>query len=379
MSEADASTSPWHRDHPYPAVLRAQRRLTGPTSQKDVRHIEIDIGDSGLRWQPGDTLGVWIRNDPELVAELLGLAGLEAIDKVELDGKLFSLGTLLTEVLEVTQAHPGFIKHYAEATAHPELQALASDPKALRAYLENRQIVDVLKTFPGTLSPSSFIACFRHLMPRQYSIASSARVDARSIHLTVGQVLYQQDDSLRKGAGSVYLGYRVQVGQQVPVFTISNPNFRLPEDDSAPVIMIGPGTGIAPFRAFLQERAARGATGPNWLLFGNPHRADDYLYSDELEAWQHSGLLTRLDLAFSRDQPEKRYVQHCLREQAAELFAWLQRGASLYVCGDAKRMAEDVQKTLLDIIAEQAGLDAAAARQYLVQLRQQKRYQRDVY
>jgi sulfite reductase (NADPH) flavoprotein alpha-component len=195
----------------------------------------------------------------------------------------------------------------------------------------------------------------------------------------VGQVLYRQDEELRKGAGSVYLGYRVRVGEQIPVFTVPNPNFRLPADATAPVIMIGPGTGIAPFRAFLQERAASGASGPNWLLFGNPRRASDYLYESELEAWRQSGVLARLDLAFSRDQADKRYVQHCLQEQAAEVFRWLENGASLYVCGDARRMAEDVQNTLLDIVAQQGGMDASAARQYLVQLRQQKRYQRDVY
>lgn len=379
MSESNSSSPQWHRDHPFRAVLKAQRRLTGVDSDKDVRHIEIDLGDSGMQWQPGDTLGVWIHNDPELVAELLALAGLSGDDKVELDGKLFSLTTLLSEALEITQAHPGFIKHYAEATGLPALQALAADAKALRTYLDNRQVVDVLKHFPGVISPATFISCFRHLMPRQYSIASSARVDARTLHLTVGQVLYQQDEELRKGAGSVYLGSRVRVGEQIPVFTVPNPNFRLPENDAAPVIMIGPGTGIAPFRAFLQERAARGARGPNWLFFGNPHRASDYLYQSELEAWRRSGVLARLDLAFSRDQADKRYVQHCLQEQAAEVFRWLENGASLYVCGDARRMAEDVQKTLLDLVAQQGGMDANAARQYLVQLRQQKRYQRDVY
>lgn len=369
----------WHRDHPYPAVLKSQRRLTAASSTKDVRHVEIDLGDSGMCWEPGDTLGVWIRNDPDLVASILLLAGLSADDKVELDGKLFSLETLLTEVLEITQAHPGFIKHYAAAVPDPGLQALAADPKALRSYLENRQIVDVLKQFPGRIAAPQFITCFRHLMPRQYSIASSAQLDPRCLHLTVGQVLYRQEDELRQGAGSVYLGRRIQTGQRLPVFTIANPNFRLPEDDHRPIIMIGPGTGIAPFRAFLQERAARGASGANWLLSGNPQRATDYLYADELAAWQVSGLLTRLDLAFSRDQPEKRYVQHCLLEQSAEVFRWLQDGASLYVCGDARHMAEDVQKALLELIAREGSLDPAAARQYLVQLRQQKRYQRDVY
>jgi sulfite reductase (NADPH) flavoprotein alpha-component len=379
MSEQTSSPQLWHRDHPYRAVLKSQRCLTGAGSDKDVRHIEIDLGDSGMQWQPGDTLGVWIHNDPELVAELLALAGLSGDDKIELDGKLFSLTTLLSEVLEITQANPGFIKHYAEATGHPGLQALAADAKALRSYLDKRQVVDVLKQFPGDISAAAFITCFRHLMPRQYSIASSARVDARTLHLTVGQVLYRQDEELRKGAGSVYLGYRVRVGEQIPVFTVPNPNFRLPADATAPVIMIGPGTGIAPFRAFLQERAASGASGPNWLLFGNPRRASDYLYESELEAWRQSGVLARLDLAFSRDQADKRYVQHCLQEQAAEVFRWLENGASLYVCGDARRMAEDVQNTLLDIVAQQGGMDASAARQYLVQLRQQKRYQRDVY
>lgn len=379
MPESNAQLPRWHRDHPYMAVLKAQRRLTAPDSSKDVRHIEIDLGDSGIQYQPGDTLGVWIRNDPELVNELLSLTGLQPEDKVELDGKLFSLRAMLTEVLEITQTHPGFIKHYAEAIKHPGLVSLNADTKALRAYLEKRQIVDVLKQFPGPISPAEFIACLRHLMPRQYSIASSQRQHPRSIQLTVNQVVYHQDTDLRKGSGSVYLGSRVELGQQIPVFTVPNPNFRLPEDDSTPVIMIGPGTGIAPFRAFLQERESRAAKGKNWLLFGNPHRASDFLYQDELEAWLANGVLNKLDLAFSRDQADKRYVQHCLLDQAAEVFAWLEQGACLYVCGDARHMAEDVQKALLQLISGQGKLDAAAARQYLVQLRQHKRYLRDVY
>jgi sulfite reductase (NADPH) flavoprotein alpha-component len=369
----------WHRDHPYLAKLQAQHRLTASSSTKDVRHIEIDLGDSGIRYQPGDTLGVWIRNDPDLVNEILSLSGLEPEDKVALDDKLISLRTLLTEVLEITQAYPGFIKHYAAAIEEQSLLAVANDSKQLRAFLENRQIVDVLKQFPGKISASAFIACFRHMMPRQYSIASSQHQHPASTHLVVNQVLYQQAAALRKGAGSVFLGSRVNIGQHIPVFIVDNPNFRLPADPSAPVIMIGPGTGIAPFRAFLQERESIGASGRNWLLTGNPRRATDYLFSNELEAWLSSGLLSRLDLAFSRDQADKRYVQHCLLAQAREVFAWLQEGASIYVCGDARHMAEDVQKSLLQLIAEQGRMDSSAARQYLVQLRQQKRYLRDVY
>jgi len=369
----------WHRDHPYLAKLQAQHHLTASSSTKDVRHIEIDLGDSGICYQPGDTLGVWIRNDPALVDELLRLCGHEPDDKVALDDKLISLSTLLTEVLEITQAYPGFIKHYAAAIDERSLLDVANDSKQLRAFLENRQIVDVLKQFPGKISASDFIACFRHMMPRQYSIASSQRRHPRSTHLVVNQVLYQQAEALRKGAGSVFLGSRVDIGQHLPVFVVDNPNFRLPADPATPVIMIGPGTGIAPFRAFLQERESIGAPGRNWLLTGNPRRATDYLFSNELDTWLSSGLLTRLDLAFSRDQVEKRYVQHCLLEQASEVFAWLQDGASLYVCGDARHMAEDVQKALLQLIADQGRMDSIAARQYLVQLRQQKRYLRDVY
>jgi sulfite reductase (NADPH) flavoprotein alpha-component len=224
-----------------------------------------------------------------------------------------------------------------------------------------------------------FIGCFRQMLPRQYSIASSQTQCPDSVELTVGQLVYRQDDALRKGAGSVYLGYRVAVGDTIPVFVVANPNFRLPADPTTPIIMIGPGTGIAPFRAFLQERESSTAPGRNWLLFGNPHRQMDFLYQEELERWQAGGLLNRLDLAFSRDQQDKRYVQHCLLEQGAEVFRWLEAGASVYVCGDARHMAEDVQKALLQLIAEQGKLDAPGARQYLVGLRQNKRYLRDVY
>lgn len=371
--------SPWNRDQPYHATLKTQRSLTGQGSEKDVRHIEIDLGDSGIRYEPGDTLGVWIRNDPELVDELLGCLGLAATEPVDVEGKVAPLRDALAADMEITQVHPGFLKRYAEASGNAALNELCANPKTLRTYLDRRQIIDVLRQYPGNIDAQAFISCLRRLTPRQYSIASSQHQRPHSIELCVGQVLYEQDDALRKGAGSVYLGYRVHVGDSLPVFVVPNPNFRLPADPDAPVIMIGPGTGIAPFRAFLQERESTGARGHNWLLSGNPHRTTDYMYGEELEAWRANGLLTRLDLAFSRDQAEKRYVQHCLLDQSAEVFAWLEQGASLYVCGDARRMAEDVQQALLRIIATESGLDDAGARQYLVRLRQQKRYQRDVY
>jgi sulfite reductase (NADPH) flavoprotein alpha-component len=256
---------------------------------------------------------------------------------------------------------------------------IVSDPKALRAYLDQRQIVDVLKQNPARITAEQLLACLRHMTPRQYSIASSPLVDPARMALTVNMVRYQQEDETRIGAASGFLGWRVHEGDRVPVFVVSNPNFRLPADPATPVIMIGPGTGIAPFRAFLQQRAAQKAPGGNWLFFGNPRRSADFLYERELGAYLADGTLQRLDLAFSRDQEQKVYVQQRMLEQAPQLFDWLQRGAYLYVCGDARHMAEDVQQALLALIAQQGNMDTTAARQYLVKMRQDKRYQRDVY
>lgn len=369
----------WNREHPYLARLLHQQRLTSASSAKDVRHIEIDLGDSGLCYEPGDTLGVWVRNDPALAAAVLAACGLSPALTVSVDARQQTLEAALLHKFELTQAHPGFIKHYAEATGLPALQQLATDSKALRAYLDQRQIVDVLKQFPAQLTATQLLGCLRRLTPRQYSIASSPLVAPHCVALTVNMVRYQQEAETRLGAASGFLGWRVHEGDRVPVFIASNPNFRLPTDPATRVIMIGPGTGIAPFRAFLQQRAAQKASGPNWLFFGNPHRNTDFLYERELAGHLGDGTLHRLDLAFSRDQDTKDYVQQRLLEQAGLLFDWLQRGAYLYVCGDARHMAEDVQKALLQIIAEQGRMDATAARGYLVKLRQDKRYQRDVY
>lgn len=378
-SNSLSNTSEWNREHPWPATLLSQRRLTGEQSTKDVRHIEIDLGASDLAYQPGDTLGIWIRNDPALVSEILELNALAPDQQVQVETRALTLQDALLGSFELTQAHPGFIKHYAEYCAASELVQLAADSRALRAYLEQRQIVDILRQFPARLSATQLLSCLRHLNPRQYSIASSPLVQPRQVGLTVNMVRYQKDAEMRTGAASSFLGWHVHEGDKVPVFVVPNPNFRLPADPATPVIMIGPGTGIAPFRAFLQQRAVAGASGDNWLFFGNPLRGSDFLYQQELEAWLANGVLARLDLAFSRDQSHKVYVQQRMLEQAATLFAWLERGAHLYVCGDAKHMAEDVQKALLQIVAEQGGIDSASARAYLVKLRQDKRYQRDVY
>jgi sulfite reductase (NADPH) flavoprotein alpha-component len=407
------------RDRPYRATLFNQRPLTSPQSSKDVRHVLIDLGDSGISYEPGDCLGIWIDNDPGLAAEICALCHLSPEEEVIVDAHPMSLDTALREQFELTQLHPGFIKHYVELCQNPALHELTDNTQALRKYIEHRQVAEVLHQFPCTLTAQQLLSCLRRLTPRQYSISSSQRWNethaaALAIHgeisqgeqpatsassaaehiapssvantagknlvaLTVRMVRYQDGDQERKGAGSSFLGWRLQPGNQLSVYVIPNPNFRLPQAADKPVIMIGPGTGIAPFRAFLQERAATGATGKNWLFFGNASRQHDFLYQTELNGWLQTGVLTRLDTAFSRDQEERIHVQHRMLAEAAALYEWLQQGAHLYVCGDARHMAEDVQKTLLLIIEQQGGVDAATARQMLVKMRQEKRYQRDVY
>jgi sulfite reductase (NADPH) flavoprotein alpha-component len=370
----------WNREHPYLAAIAQQRVLTSADAVREVRHIELDLGDSDLRYEPGDTVSVLIENDPALVAEILAACGIAGSAAAALQPQLLSQ-------FEITQVHPGFIKHYSALCQCPTLTALQADSKALRSFLEHRQIIEVLREFPSQLSGEQLVSCLRQLQPRQYSIASSQRQTPKIVALTVGVLRFSANGQARAGAGSSYLTERAMLRgilrgappRRVPIYFVNNPNFRLPSDPSTPIIMIGPGTGIAPFRAFLQERAATGAKGANWLFCGNRSRAQDFLYADELLAYQQSGLLTRLELAFSRDQPEKIYVQHLLQQHAADVLAWLQAGAYVYVCGDAKHMAEDVQNALLAIIAEQGKLEPSAARQYLVKLRQEKRYQRDVY
>lgn len=370
LSSSITSDPIWRKDNPYPAQLLRKDLLTSVDAVKQVLHIELDLGDSGLRYQPGDSVSLRILNDPQLVQEVLHLCALAGDD---------ALAHALCCEYELTQVHPGFLKHYAAVCPNEQLKALQADPQALRVFLEHRQIVDVLREFPCRLQAEQLLGCLRRLQERQYSIASSQRRHASSVALTVGLLQFIHDGRQRSGAGSSYLANRLVVGSTVLMHIVSNANFRLPADLSTPVIMIGPGTGIAPFRAFLQEREAQSAPGKNWLFTGNRRKAEDFLYGSELEAWLRSGLLTRLDTAFSRDNAEKMYVQHLLQRHGGDVFAWLEAGAHVYVCGDAKHMAEDVQKTLLEIIERRGKLSADASRQYLVKLRQQRRYQRDVY
>ncbi|MBL9217959.1 MAG: sulfite reductase subunit alpha [Opitutaceae bacterium] len=380
----------YHKDHPFPARLVENRLLNKPGSHKETCHVAVDITGSGLTYKPGDSLGVFPTNRPGEVAELLqrlGASGDEPVSPIML--KLpapIPLREALTSRLALAKPTRKIVETLAaKATDEAEKTKLAAllAPEAkdqLAGWLEDREFVDLLAEFPSAkLAPQELVDHMRKLMPRLYSIASSPKLFPEEIHLTVAVVRYETNHRSRVGVATTFLADRAELKTTpVPVF-VSHSHFAVPDDGARDIIMVGPGTGIAPFRAFMQERTATRASGRNWLFFGDQHRATDYLYEEEWQAWQAAGALARVDLAFSRDQSTKVYVQDRMRANAAELWAWIKAGAHFYVCGDAKRMAKDVDVALFDVIAQQGGLDAAAAADYVKQMKKDKRYQRDVY
>lgn len=375
----EITSSPYSKAAPLTALLSVQQKITGRNSEKDVRHIEIDLGDSGLRYQPGDALGVWFDNSSALVDELLALLWLKGDELVSIDGQNMPLSQALHSHLELTQNTTVIVDKYAALSRDETLIALLADRAALQHYAKNTPIVDMVRQAPSDLNADQLVALLRPLTPRLYSIASSQAETENEVHITVGVVRYDIEGRPRTGGASGYLADRLEVDGDIRIFIEHNDNFRLPANPETPVIMIGPGTGIAPFRAFMQQREAEGATGKNWLLFGNPHFTEDFLYQVEWQRYVKDGLLTRIDLAWSRDQADKIYVQDKLREQGAELWSWIQQGAHIYVCGDANRMAKDVEQVLLDVVALHGAMDAEQADEYLSELRLARRYQRDVY
>ncbi|MGO2343987.1 assimilatory sulfite reductase (NADPH) flavoprotein subunit [Vibrio litoralis] len=371
--------SPWNKQTPYTASLLTSQKITGRDSGKDVRHIEIDLEGSGITYQPGDALGVWYENSSDLVAAILEQVGLSGIESIELDGESISIHSALVNKFEITASNPQLVTKYSELSGSKKLQKLVDDKDKLREYAGNTQIIDVLKEKKTKLTAEELASLFRKLTPRLYSIASSQAEVEDEVHLTVGLVEYQQGEETRYGGASHYLTHRLEEGDNVKVFIEHNNNFKLPQDDNTPVIMIGPGTGIAPFRSFIQEREARDAEGKNWLFFGDRTFTQDFLYQVEWQKYLKSGVLTKLDVAFSRDQAEKVYVQDRILENAAEVWQWLQQGAYLYVCGDANRMAKDVHEALISVAEEQGKLGREQAEAFVNDLRKAKRYQRDVY
>jgi sulfite reductase (NADPH) flavoprotein alpha-component len=369
------------REQPFAAAVLENQRIVSRDSERDVRHVELSVEGSGLRYEAGDAVGVWPRNPPALVDQWLATLRLDGAAEVEHGGKRLSLARWLGEEREITRLTRPLVAAQAAASKHAGLRRLLEPEQRAEfaALLEGHQPIDLLREFPAVWDAAELVAALRPLTPRLYSIASSPKtVGPDEVHLTVAVVEYAAHGSAHYGAASSFLA-NAGDDATVPVFIEPNERFRLPADSSRDVIMIGPGTGVAPFRAFVQEREATAASGRNWLFFGNRHFARDFLYQVEWQDALRRGSLNRLDLAFSRDQAQKHYVQQRLRENGRELYAWLREGAHLYVCGDSAHMARDVHEALLEIASTHGGLSADDARAWLAELMQQGRYARDVY
>jgi sulfite reductase (NADPH) flavoprotein alpha-component len=367
--------------NPFEARIIENIPIVGRDSTKETRHIELDIADSGLVYQPGDALGVVARNDPVLVAALIDAAGLTGDAPLSVKGEVRTLSEALEGHFEIALTPPRFLDHWAGLTgAAPLTRLTGEEGKAERLpWLRAHHIIDIVRQYPlKGLDAETFTAGLRPLQPRLYSIASSLSAMPDEAHITLAPVRYELHGEARNGVASAHLADRGAVGGTLPVYIQANEQFRLPEDDKA-IIMIGAGTGIAPYRAFLQEREARGASGRSWLFFGERNFRSDFLYQTEWQAWLKDGVLGRMDVAFSRDRDAKTYVQHRMLERAGDLFAWLEDGAHLYLCGDASRMAPDVHETLIAIVAEEGGLEREGAEDYVRDLQRSHRYQRDVY
>ncbi|NBM50147.1 NADPH-dependent assimilatory sulfite reductase flavoprotein subunit [Proteus sp. G2666] len=369
----------YHRDAPFTATLLTNQKITGRNSDRDIRHIEISLEGSDLQYQPGDALGVWFNNSPEKVDELIALLWLKGDEPVTLKSQTFTLKEALLHHCELTQNSAPIVKAYAQLTRHEDLLSLVSDKIKLQQYADKYPINEMVRQYCAQPTAQDFVDILRPLTPRLYSIASSQQEVEDEVHLTLGVVRYDVNSRAYTGGASGFLADSLKEGDSINVFIEKNAHFRLPKDNTAPVIMIGPGTGIAPFRAFMQQRENDGATGKNWLFFGNPHFVEDFLYQVEWQRYVKSGLLTHIDLAWSRDQAHKIYVQDKLRERGNEIWQWLQQGAYLYVCGDASHMAKDVEQALLEIVMEYGNKNSEEADEYLSELRLERRYQRDVY
>lgn len=373
----------YNKKNPFPAPLVTKINMNGRGSAKETYHLEFSLAGSGMRYEPGDVVGIIPRNCPEVVDHLLELAQLRGDATVADDSGEVSLRECLIARHDVTTVNPLLVKKYAQVAHNPDLDVLIADEnkEQLTHWLHGREVSDLLDAYPpkDPLPAEQFLALMRKMPPRLYSIASSLRAHPDEVHLTVGVVRYESHGRMRKGVCSTYLSERVEEGDFISLYTHANKNFFLPGDGDAPVIMVGPGTGIAPFRAFVEERAALGSKGRNWLFFGDQHFNSDFLYQLEWQQYLKSGVLNRMDVAFSRDTDRKIYVQHRMKEKAKDLYAWLMEGAYFYVCGDASRMAKDVHQALLEIFMEQGDMSLEAAEEHVKQMQKDKFYQRDVY
>jgi sulfite reductase (NADPH) flavoprotein alpha-component len=374
--------SAYNRKNPFPAKLLVNRLLTAENSSKETRHYEISLAGSGLSYEAGDALCVMPTNCPELVADIIAAIGCSGDEDEPVNGEFMSLSEALRTHFEIKLPSKDLLEEIAKRSGDKELNGLleSGDKEHLSNYLWGRDTLDLLLQFPDMeFSAAEFLALLKPLQHRAYSISSSGKMHSDNVHLTVASVRYNSHNRDHKGVCSTFLADLVDDNSNVGIFFQPNKTFRVPDNNDLPMIMVGPGTGIAPFRAFLQEREFRGAKGQNWLFFGDRNAATDFIYRDELEAMQKKGVLHKLDLAFSRDQAEKIYVQDRMREKGAEIFAWLEQGGYFFVCGDAYHMAKDVDKALFDIIAQHGNMTEEQTNDYVNQLKKDKRYVRDVY
>jgi sulfite reductase (NADPH) flavoprotein alpha-component len=367
--------------HPFAATVLENILVVGRHSSKETRHVELDLGGSGLSYEPGDALGIVPFNDAQVVEQLLEATGLAGDEEVTVKDSSVSLASALTSRFEITAASPRFIEQWARLNDAKQLVALAAPGAAAERtrFLDSHHVIDIVRRFPAAgVDAASLLAGLRPLQPRLYSLASSRKIVGEEAHITVAPVRYELHGTPRGGVASTHIADRLEMGATIPVYIQENPHFRLPADD-VPIVMIGPGTGVAPFRAFLQEREARAAAGRSWLFFGERNLRSDFLYQLEMQQWLKDGVLTELDVAFSRDTAEKVYVQHRMLERSRELYAWLEEGAHLYVCGDEQNMSRDVHEALIRVIGLEGDLSWEEAEDYVRRLSAEHRYQKDVY
>lgn len=374
----------YSKKNPYPAEVLENINLNGRGSNKETRHLVLSLEDSGLAFEPGDSLAILPENDPELVDLLIKELGWNPDESVQInaEGDIHSLRQALLTRFEISRLTKPLIEKAAAIFNNADLKKLveSGNEEKLKSYLDGRDLLDLVRDYPPQqLLPGEFIKILRKLPARQYSIASSLKANPDEVHLTISTVRFTCHGRDRKGVCSGQIADRVQPGDVLSVYVDRNPNFKLPDNPDTPIIMIGPGTGVAPFRSFLQEREAEGIKGRSWLFFGDQHFASDFLYQVEWQKWLKDGVLTKMDVAFSRDSKEKVYVQHRMLENSKEFYQWLEDGAVVYVCGDEKSMARDVHQTILSILEKEGGLSEKEANDYLNRMRKEKRYQRDVY
>ena len=372
---------PFGKKNPFPASLSHRYRLNLEPSPRDTRHIELSLEGSGLKYEVGDAVATYPLNNEALVDEILVALPFNTKVSVSVpDGRKLPLREALIECYDIRTVTKAILKKWAPLTSHPYIHAILEDDASLTDVIDGVEIIDLLYDFPADFkSGQDFVGLLRKLQPRLYSIASSPNKHPGEVHLTVAKVIYESKGRVRKGVASNFLCEGMTEDQKVRVFMQPTKHFKLPTDPSKDIIMVGPGTGIAPFRAFLEEREFTKASGRSWLFFGNPHEATDYFYKDEFDSMQESGVLTRIDCAWSRDQEHKIYVQDKIREFSEEVWNWLEGGAHFYVCGDATYMAGDVEEALFELIRKYGGLDHEGAEAYLKQMKDDHRYQRDVY